>query len=112
MQMMDDLPADASVYNLFEPRSYDLPRRTQPDAINYNFAQDLHLYKTPAAIIQHWKTQGYTHILIYERGRKFVADDSSSQFTPATRAALNATLEKLELIKQTPDKVYSIFRIP
>ncbi len=68
MRLMDELPENAYVYSLFEPRSYSLPRRTQPDAINYNFSQDLYLYKTPSEIIQHWRTQGYTHLLISERG--------------------------------------------
>jgi len=112
MQIMDELPEDASVYSLFEPRSYSLPRRTQPDAINYNFSHDLYLYKTPSEIIQHWKTQGFTHILIYERGLNMGADDPSSQFTPASRAALSETLERLELINQTPDQAYTIYRIP
>jgi len=112
MQIMDELPTEASMYSLFEPRSYGLPRQTQPDAINYNFSQDLHLYKTPSAIIQHWKTQGYTHIIVYERGLNFMVDDPASQFTPVRQAALRATLEKLEFVNQTSQKDYSIYRIP
>jgi Dolichyl-phosphate-mannose-protein mannosyltransferase len=112
MKLMDELPVDAYVYSLFEPRSYSLPRYIQPDAINYNFSHDLYLYKTSPEIIQHWKSQGYTHILIYERGLNLGADDQASQFTFARRAALHETLEKLELVSQTPDKVYSIYRIP
>jgi hypothetical protein len=112
IQIMDELPGDAYVYSLFEPRSYSLPRRIQPDAINYNFSHDLYLYKTPSEIIQHWKTQGYTHILIYERGLNLGADDPSSQFTPARRVALRETLERLEFVNQTPEKDYSIYSIP
>jgi hypothetical protein len=112
MQVMDELPDNIYVYNLFEPRSYGLPRRTQPDAINYNFSHDLYLYKSPSQIIQHWKAQGYTHVLIYERGLILGADDPESQLTPVRRAALQETLRVLELVKQTPDKVYSIYRIP
>ena len=112
MQVMDELPDNAYVYNLFEPRSYSLPRRTQPDAINYNFSHDLYLYKQPYEIIQHWKAGGYTHVLIYERGLIQGADDPESQLTPARREALQETLQGLELVKQTPDRVYSIYRIP
>jgi hypothetical protein len=112
MQIMDELPGDAYVYSLFEPRSYGLPRRTQPDAINYNFAHDLYLYETPPEIIQHWKIQGYTHILVYERGLNLGADDPASQFTSASRKALQETLKELELVNQTPDNVYSIYQIP
>ena len=112
MQTMDELPSNASVYSLFEPRSYSLPRRIQPDAINYNFSHDLYLYKTPSEIVQHWKTQGYTHILVYERGLNLGAEDPSTQFTPAGREALQETLAKLEFVNQTSDKNYSIYRIP
>jgi Dolichyl-phosphate-mannose-protein mannosyltransferase len=112
MKLLDELPMNAYIYSLFEPRSYSLPRRTQPDAINYNFSHDLFLYKTPSEIIQHWKAQAYTHVLIYERGLSLGADDPSGQFTPARRVALHETLEKLEFVGQTPDKVYSLYRIP
>ncbi|HKG53703.1 MAG TPA: hypothetical protein VKB04_05545, partial [Anaerolineales bacterium] len=112
MKAMDELPGDAYIYSLFEPRSYSLSRRIQPDAINYNFSQDLFLYKTPAEIIRHWKTQGYTHIMIYERGLDFVVNEPVGQFTPTTREALYETIKNLKLVNQTPDKVYSIYRIP
>ena len=112
IQIVDKLPTDAHIYSLFEPRSYGLPRLTQPDAINYNFSHDLYLYRTPSEIIQHWEGEGYTHILVYERGLDFMIESSSSKFTPATQVAFDETLAGLELISQTPDKVYTIYRIP
>lgn len=112
IQIMDELPIDACVYSLFEPRSYGLPRCTQPDAINYNFSHDLYLHKTAPAIIQHWKVKGYTHIIVYERGLQLGSEDSSSKFTPARQVALRETLGKLEMISQTPDKAYTVYRIP
>jgi hypothetical protein len=112
MQILDELPAEAQVYSLFEPRSYGLPRQTQPDAINFNFAHDLHVYRTPSEIIQHWKTEGYTHVVVYERGLGFMAVGAPDKVTPATQDALRQTLAKLELIHETPDKVYTIYRIP
>jgi hypothetical protein len=112
MQIMDKLPSGARVYSLFEPRSYGLPRQTQPDAINYNFAHDLYLYRTPSEIIQHWKTEGYTHVIVYERGLGFMVESASGKLTPAAQDALRETLARLELIHQTPDKVYTIYRVP
>lgn len=112
MQIMDELPADAHVYSLFEPRSYDLPRQTQPDAINYNFSHDLYLYRTPSEMLRHWKANGYTHILIYERGLDFMIKSPSGKISPTTQSALNETLSRLELILQTSDKVYTIYRLP
>lgn len=112
MKIMDDLPKDAYVYNILEPRSYALPRQTQPDPINYNFAHDLHLYETPSEIIRHWKMEGYTHILVYERGRLLDAETPSDELTIIRQSALTETLAQLELNSQTADKVYTIYRIP
>jgi hypothetical protein len=112
MNLMDALPADARVYSLFEPRTYGLPRQTQPDPIIYNFAYDLYLYHTPDAIIGHWKSQQYTYVVVYERGRDFMNKFSSNKFTPAMENKLETTLAKLKLIAQTPDKIYSIYQIP
>ncbi|HXQ35408.1 MAG TPA: hypothetical protein VN843_15425, partial [Anaerolineales bacterium] len=112
MQAMTELPADAYVYSLLEPRSYGLPRRTQPDAINYNFAHDLYLYETPSEIIRHWKLEGYTHVVVYERGVNIGAENPSDEMTSIRQEALRQTLAMLELLSQTPDKVYTIYRIP
>lgn len=111
-QVMDDLPGNASVYSLFEPRSYALPRSTQPDPIVANFAHDLHLYGAPEEIIRQWKAQGYTHILVYERGRQFMLDNNPAYQSLPLRNALTETLALLSLTRQTADGVYSIYQIP
>lgn len=111
-QVMDDLPGDASVYSLFEPRSYALPRRIQPDPIVANFAHDLHLYGTPEEIIRQWKAQRYTHILVYERGRQFMLENNPAYQSPDLQNALAQTLALLQLNRQTADGVYSIYQIP
>jgi hypothetical protein len=112
MQVMDTLPADANVYSLFEPRSYGLPRSIQPDAIVYNFAHDQYLYHTSSDIIQHWKAEGYTHILVYERGLSFMLETRSDRLTPEVQEAFRETIQGLKLVSQTPDKVYTIYQIP
>jgi len=112
MQSMDKLPANAHVYSLFEPRSYSLPRPTQPDAIVANFAHDLYLYQSPDAIIQQWKAEGYTHILVYERGLQFVFENNPEFQAPSIKSAITETFNKLQKVDQTPDGVYSIYKIP
>ena len=112
MNIMDKLPANARVYSLFEPRSYGFPRTTQPDPINYNFAHDIYLYKTPDAIIQHWKAEQYAYIIVYERGQEFMFKYAARKFSAEMQRELRETLGKLKLISQTPDKLYSIYQIP
>jgi len=112
VQVMDKLPANAHVYSLFEPRSYGLPRLIQPDAIVYNFAHDQYLYHTSSEIIQHWKAEGYTHILVYERGLSFMLETRSDRMTPEVQETFRETIQGLKLISQTVDKVYTIYQIP
>ena len=112
IQLMDKLPADAYVYSLFEPRSYGLPRSTQPDAIVYNFAHDQYLYHASSAIIQHWKDEGYTHILVYERGLSFMIENSPDRMTAEVQKAFRETIQRLSFVSQTNDKVYTIYQIP
>ena len=112
MTLIGELPADANVYSLFEPRTYGLPRPTQPDAIIYNFADDVYRYKTSDGILAHWRSQQYTHIIVYERGHDFMVQFGAAKFTPAVQSTYQETLRKLVLIAQTPDQVYSIYQIP
>ena len=112
MQIMDELPANADVYSLFEPRSYGLPRSIRPDAIIDNFAHDQYLFHSSAEIIQHWKAEGYTHILVYERGLSFMLENPPEQMTSEVQNTFGETIENLKLVSQTPDKVYTIYQIP
>ncbi|MEO5887021.1 MAG: hypothetical protein ABIQ77_05095, partial [Anaerolineales bacterium] len=112
MRLMDELPADSYVYSLFEPRSYGLPRPTQPDAIVSNFAHDQYIYHTSAQIIEHWKTKGYTHILVYERGLSFMLETRPDRMAPEVQKTFRETILALKFISQTDDKVYTIYQIP
>lgn len=112
MQLMNELPADAQVYSLFEPRSYGLPRSIQADPLLYNFAHDVYLFRSSDAIIQHWKSEHYTHVVIYERGLKLTIDSPASRFTLEMQKVLEATRAQLKLFAQTPDKIYSVYKIP
>ena len=112
IQLMNELPADAKVYSLFEPRTYGLPRLTQPDPIIDNFAHDVYLYETSSQIIQQWTSEQYTHVIVYERGLDFMTESASRKFTPSIQKTLQETLGQLSLLAQSPDQVYSIYEIP
>lgn len=112
IEIMDKLPINAYVYSLYEPRTYLFPRKTQNDNLLYNFSHDSYLYQSPPTIVQHWKNEGYTHVLVYEIGLKFVFTDQSSKFEPSERDLLNKTLQFLNLIDTTPDASYSLYQIP
>jgi hypothetical protein len=112
IQLMDELPTNAKVYSLFEPRTYGLPRSTYPDAILANFAHELYLYNSTDEIIQHWQEHGYTHILVYNDGLKFMLENNQEYMKPDLHNALAETLGKLQMLDRTTDGGYSIYKIP
>ncbi|HEX5836589.1 MAG TPA: hypothetical protein VFY26_02070, partial [Anaerolineales bacterium] len=112
IHLMNELPADAKVYSLFEPRTYGLPRLIQPDPIIDNFAHDVYLYETSSQLLQQWKSEQYTHVVVYERGLDFMTESASRKFTATVQKTLQETLRQLNLLAQTPDQVYSIYEIP
>jgi hypothetical protein len=65
LELVDSTPPNAFVYFMFEPRSYNMSRKVQPDPINNNLAHDYYLYGNAGAIVNDWKSKGYTHILLY-----------------------------------------------
>ena len=112
MDILDEFPEDVRIYSLFEPRTYGLPRATQPDPILDNFAHAVHVHQTPEAILRHWKAEQFTHILVYERGLEFMIGSELEKFPPPAQNLLNETLDQLVLVAQTPDDVYSIYEVP
>jgi 4-amino-4-deoxy-L-arabinose transferase-like glycosyltransferase len=66
------LPRDAKVLFLWEPRSYYIRHAVQPDAILDQFAHLRHLYRDANAIARAVREQGYTHILLYRAGLDYI----------------------------------------
>lgn len=87
----EELPLEAKVYFLWEPRSYYCQRDVRPDAILDAF---LHLrYRFGAAqnIARYLRGEGYTHVLLHEQGMQAIVQ---AGFDPVTAADL-AVMEEL-----------------
>ncbi len=107
-------PADASIYFLFEPRSYGVNRQVQPDAINDNFAHDLYLYHNADAILNAWRAQGYTHVLVSQRGLDFVAADlrKSGLFDLDLTREWKQVAARLKWVASSSDGAYDLYALP
>lgn len=111
LALMKNVPENAKVYFLFEPRSYGINTHVQPDAINANFSHDLWLYKTPEKIISAWQQQGYTHVLFSKLGADFIFQSKNS--SPSNEeAALKQVKTLLDRIDETQGGEYVLYRIP
>lgn len=63
-----NLPTDAHIVVLWEPRAYYIDRAIEPDAILDRFAHLAYLYGNADKIAQLWQSQGVTHVLLWRAG--------------------------------------------
>jgi hypothetical protein len=112
MQLLESTPPDASLYFLFEPRSYGATRQVQIDPILDNFAHDWFVHSDADSLVQDWRSRGYTHVMLYRRGVDFLSGDRSRSFKPEYQDALELIITNhLTLLETTPDGAYELYRI-
>ena len=77
-----ELPPEAVVLFLWEPRSYHCQVDCRPDAILDRFVHATHLYGHDAGdIAAVWRAEGVTHVLLHRAGLEFILE---KQFDPVT----------------------------
>jgi hypothetical protein len=106
LQMVSQTPFHSKIYSVFEPRSYGMVRTIQPDPILDNFSHDVYLYGDPQTIVNQWRQQGYTHVLLHKRLSMSVLG------SPPEIEALNEVIELLESVSVSPGGDYELLEIP
>jgi hypothetical protein len=98
MQAVNELPQDAEVLFVWEPRTFYCERRCLPDSMIDRWWHDRQLQPDPHAIAANWRARGVTHVLIFEAGGLFLFEQEP--FDPLTGADMQAldTLRSHELI--------------
>ncbi|MEA3350803.1 MAG: hypothetical protein U9Q82_09300 [Chloroflexota bacterium] len=94
MQSIRDLPADANVLMLWEPRSLYCQPQCNPDEVIDRWLHDLAIWQTPAAVLNSWQNTDFTHVLYYRTGADLVRQEDS-RYTPADWQALDQLLTSL-----------------
>ncbi len=74
MQQVNALPAGVRVLMLWEPRSYYCEPRCVPDSMIDRWWHDRQVYGDPFDIATQWRDEGYTHVLIFEAGGRFLIE--------------------------------------
>jgi len=72
MKTINALPKNSRVLMLWETRGYYCLPLCDPDEVIDRWVSDLRREGAPQAVLQNWKAQGYTHVLVYELGAQFV----------------------------------------
>ncbi|MCR4406250.1 MAG: glycosyltransferase family 39 protein [Anaerolineae bacterium] len=77
----ENLPAGAKILFLWEPRSYYCQRQAQPDAILETWKHLVYKYDSVDAIARHLADEGYTHVLLHQKGLEFVLEAGMDPIT-------------------------------
>ncbi len=83
VQFANQLPRDAKLLALWEPRAYYIRRAVQPDAILDAFPRVVAQTRDADAIARAWKESGYTHVLVNRHGLNLML---TSQYDPIALA--------------------------
>lgn len=96
----EQLPADAAVLFLWEPRSYYCDLDCRPDSILDAYDHAVYLHEDASVITQAWQEQGVTHLLLNRTGLDFLIESALLFDKPLVETAVldELTNEQLELV--------------
>jgi len=104
-----ELPPDASVLFLWEPRSYHCRLECLPDAMLDRWLHTVHIYGHSAgAIADAWRAEGVTHVLLYRTGYQTIIEAGFDPITAADQATLATLLSRMAQIKDFGN-VYELY---
>ena len=110
MQDIKALPANTKIIMLWETRSLLCTPKCDPDEIIGRWYHDWNMYHAPDQIINTWKNQGYTHVLINQISADFVKEYDEHWFSKESWEDLNATLAKLTPVEVSTED-YKLYQL-
>jgi hypothetical protein len=107
------LPADAVVTFLYEPRSYYCDRDCRPDSILDSLAHLEYLHNDAEGIAQAWQKEGISHILLFDTGYQFIREQQMAWISPQNNTLMDELAANyLQLIGDWGDyKLYELRRL-
>lgn len=72
MQALEALPAESRILMLWEPRGLYAPLNAQADLWIDRWRTDVRELDSAPAILERWKAEGFTHMLLYEQGLEII----------------------------------------
>lgn len=110
---VNTLPAGSRVVFLWEPRSLECasPSRCVPDLIIDRWWRLRRTVGTAEAAMTRWKSEGITHVLIYDLGLQFVRSQPDSPFEDSDWAELDRLRSQLPLLENIGG-AYSLYALP
>jgi hypothetical protein len=111
MQAVKELPEDTHTLLLYETRSYHCLPVCQPDEILDRWKRDWQTYGDGTAILDAWRKEGITHVLVYHRGIDFVMEYWVNEKNRDTLQGLQDFLTQLPEPVQEFGSAYALYEI-
>jgi hypothetical protein len=92
------LPPDSKVLMLWEARSYYCAPVCVPDEILDRWMTDLRRNPQPGGVVEEWKEEGYTHVLLFRLGADFIRG-LDPRYLASDWEALDQVLSDLPLVE-------------
>jgi hypothetical protein len=94
MAVLDRLPSEDRALFLWEPRGLYAPRTAVPDSWIDRWYLDRAGGQDPAEILQNWRSQGFTHMLVNRSGAEYERTQRAA-LTPSDWQAFDSLLQSL-----------------
>jgi 4-amino-4-deoxy-L-arabinose transferase-like glycosyltransferase len=89
-EINQQLPPDAVIQFLWEPRTYYCERDCRPDNVLDVLVNAAHIHGTAGGIARAWDQAGITHVLIHRSGLQFVRNETAEAVDEALLAEFEA----------------------
>lgn len=113
MEAINELPEEAVVQFLWEPRSYYCQRECLPDSILDTYGWFHFVYGDAAGMAAAWREQGISHVLLFRSGLDFVLEANSPTDEPLPEPATLQELEEAYLapVESIGNGAYELFQL-
>ena len=107
LESIDELPEGSQVLMLWEPRGFYCTPKCTPDETLDRWYREVRRHQDSEGILQFWRDDGYTHLLFYREGAKFIQGEDS-RYQESDWQSLEQMLESLPAPLEFGD-VYALY---
>ena len=110
MHEIDFLGDESKILMLYEPRGYGCIPVCDPDEILDHWKLAYSEFNSEDEILSAWKSNGFTHILVYKKGMEFLREDQDPHHPEIELDALEKFTTRLPLVANYGDW-YSLYQL-
>ncbi|MBT3241271.1 MAG: hypothetical protein HON98_11430 [Chloroflexi bacterium] len=108
-EVISELPEENRVLMLWETREYYCAPICEADETIDRWLSDYRSLGTPEKIIENWRAENYSHVLLYKEGQKFI-QQTDDRYLESEWTALEDLLDNLPVSEEF-NGIYTLYQI-